>query len=153
MLKIKIILTSTQKYFWRGSFLQCNGTTQTGILISGPCLKHYINCLHKVNSSSVVFANGAFTKEHWFICNFFPQGEADVHRIPTYPHSKNLEMNALIECYSTQDVCHFYCKKKHYKQRVWIIFMVDTVLIEKTSECCNFCIEKLSRETLNPIVV
>lgn len=153
MLKIKIILTSTQKYFWRGSFLQCNVTTQTGILISGPCLKHYISCLHRVNSSSVVFANGAFTKEHWFICNFFPQGEADVHRIPTYPHSKNLEMNALIECYSTQDVCHFYCIKKTLQTKGVDYFIVNTVLIEKTSECCNFCIEKLSRETLNPIVV
>ena len=153
MLKIKIILTSTQKYFWRGSFLQCNVTTQTGILISGPCLKHYISCLHKVNSSSVVFANGAFTKEHWFIYNFFPQGEADVHRIPTYPHSKNLEMNALIECYSTQDVCHFYCIKKTLQTKGVDYFIVNTVLIEKTSECCNFCIEKLSRETLNPIVV
>ena len=148
MLKIKIILTSTQKYFWRGSFLQCNVTTQTGILISGPCLKHYISCLHKVNSSSVVFANGAFTKEHWFICNFFPQGEADVHRIPTYPHSKNLEMNALIECYSTQDACHFYCIKKTLQTKGVDYFIVNTVLIEKTSECCNFCIEKLSRETL-----
>ena len=76
-----------------------------------------------------------------------------MHRIPTYPHSKNLEMNALIECYSTQDVCHFYCIKKTLQTKGVDYFIVNTVLIEKTSECCNFCIEKLSRETLNPIVL